>query len=103
MLAMISNKGRRSFDGKQIENFISLGRTQPVCLQCRKADVEKERRLRKLVGSSRRKGCTCGTRLQHKERCPMNPRHAGERPYPGCDKMSKEESDWLAKRRRPRE
>ncbi len=46
--------------------------------------------------------CRCGSRLVHSERCPMHPRTHGERPYLGCDVMSRDDSVWLETRKRRR-
>ena len=65
---------------------------------CKKCIHAKETRLRELMKRSKRKGCTCKSQFTHTEKCPMHISFAGERPYPGCDVMSKEDSEWLHQR-----
>ena len=69
-----------------------------VCQVCQEIHIEKETRLTKLWKQSRRQNCNCGAKMQHDDRCPMHPRSFGEKPFPACDKMSREESEWLRKR-----
>ena len=69
-----------------------------VCDGCKKHATSREQRLRKLLKKSKRAACTCKRPLAHSEKCAMHMRFAGERPYPGCDVMSREDSDWLQKR-----
>jgi hypothetical protein len=89
--------GRRMFDETELRHsgpcFQELH-----CKSCRarQAAGEKVRlsSLRGLAATSRRKKCNCGTRAAHSEKCPMHQRRAGERPYPYCDVMSREDSEW---------
>ena len=69
-------------------------------MMCKTCSAAKEQRLRELMKTSKRKRCTCVHPLAHTERCAMHISFAGERPYPGCDVMSKEDSDWLQQRRK---
>ena len=71
-----------------------------VCDGCKKHAAAREQRLRQLMKKSKRATCTCRLPLAHAEKCPMHMRFAGERPYPGCDVMSREDSDWLQKRKK---
>ena len=100
--------GHKRFDRTQFKNHNRPSRDgQLVCNFCRAAlakqeqlDARKESKLTKLLAKSKRKGCNCGARLQHQEKCPMHPRSRNERPYRGMDVLSKEESDWLEARKR---
>ncbi len=58
-------------------------------------DVAKEKALKAKLKLSRRKHCTCGSLTGHAEKCSMYPSKHGERPYPGCDVLTRDESDWL--------
>ena len=58
-------------------------------------DVAKEKLLKAKLKLSRRKHCTCGSLTGHAEKCSMYPSKHGERPYPGCDVLTRDESDWL--------
>ena len=91
-------KGHNMFDAEQLTNFKIHGRRVLVCKECKKDEPARERRLRKLLKESKRARCKCGSKLQHSERCPMFPRFLSEIPYPGCDVISREESEWLEKR-----
>lgn len=96
--------GARRFKQKELYNHKHRETTELICLQCSAADAARdaarERKLTQLMKTSKRKGCTCGSRLQHDEKCPMHMRTHGERPYPGCDVMTPEDSEWLIKRRK---
>ena len=67
-----------------------------MCKTCKKAGMQKLRHLRELLNKSKRKRCTCQRTLTHAEKCPMHVSFAGERPYPGCDVMSKADSGFFA-------
>ena len=73
-----------------------------LCRDCKKKETDREKYLQNLMMNSKRKTCTCKTPFAHSEKCPMHIRAAGERPYPGCDVMSREDSDWLQQQRRKR-
>ena len=68
----------------------------------KKNESDREKYLQNLMMNSKRKTCTCKTPFAHSEKCPMHMRKAGERPYPGCDVMSREDSDWLQQQQRKR-
>ena len=76
-----------------------------LCQACRShhgsqasADQAKESKLNSKAYKSRRKKCTCGRRLGHAEKCPMHKSNAYEKPYPWCDVMTRQESEWLEAR-----
>ena len=69
-----------------------------VCDSCSKGAAAREQRLRQLMEKSKRAACTCKTQLAHSEMCPLHMRFAGERPYPGCDVMPRDDSVWLEQR-----
>ena len=74
-----------------------------VCSQCKKVEGDRENELREKLRHSKRRKCTCNQALGHKETCPMHVSYAGERPYPGCDVMSRADSEWFHERtQRPR-
>ena len=63
---------------------------------------DRRRHLEHLMKTSRRSACTCQRPLAHADACPMHMRFFGEQPYPGCDVMTREDSDWLLSQRHPR-
>ncbi len=65
-------------------------------------DFAKEKALKAKLKLSRRKHCTCGSLTAHAEKCPMYPNKHGERPYPGCDVLTRDESDWLMRAKKPK-
>ena len=69
-----------------------------VCSQCKKLEVARENELREKLKTSRRRKCTCQQAIGHKQTCPMHVSYAGERPYPGCDVISREDSEWFHQR-----
>ena len=96
--------GCRQFVTKQLKNFKERGGVL-LCKACSShevsgasADQAKESGLRSKADKSRRKKCTCGRRLGHAEKCPMHKRNAYEKPYPWCDVMTRQESEWLEAR-----
>ena len=70
---------------------------QMMCIKCTTA---RQQRLQHLMKKSKRKKCTCNNQTTHTKKCPMHISFAGERPYPGCDVMSKADSDWLHRKRK---
>ena len=80
---------------------------QVICLQCVQTEKDRQQeekarqaRLTKLLRTSTRAACKCKRQAGHTEKCPMHPRTAGEDPYPGCDVLSREDSEWLHSRKR---
>ena len=51
-----------------------------------------------LAKRSKRKGCVCQRLTGHAEKCPMHISYFGEMPYPWCDVMTRDESEWLRDR-----
>ena len=93
--------GHVKFDASQMKNHKTRG-TKLHCHICKEEearqkarDVAKEKALKAKLKLSRRKHCTCGSLTAHAEKCPMYPSKHGERPYPGCDVLTRDESDWL--------
>ena len=72
---------------------------QITCLTCREEEDKREKQLKERMKKSRRPGCTCKHPNNHTEKCPMHIRHAGEKPFPGCDVLTRAESEWLQKRK----
>ena len=69
-----------------------------VCSQCKQVEVAREKELREKLKTSRRRKCTCQQAIGHKQTCPMHVSYAGERPYPGCDVISRADSEWFHQR-----
>ena len=65
-------------------------------------DVAKDKALKAKLKLSKRKHCTCGSLMAHAEKCPMCPSKHGERPHPGCDVLTRDESDWLMRAKKPK-
>ena len=93
--------GCRRYDKCQLEHFKQRGGVL-LCKNCRACQPSRKseeasqlRELRKKAAVSKRKGCTCGRRMGHAEKCPMHARAFGENPYPWCAVMTRKESDWL--------
>ena len=72
---------------------------QVTCVTCREEEDKREKQLKARLKKSRRPGCTCKHPNSHTEKCPMHIRYAGEKPFPGCDVMTRAESEWLHKRK----
>jgi hypothetical protein len=96
--------GCKSFDAKQLEHFKDRGGVL-TCVQCRASfkqqldnDQQEERTLRAKAKRSKRKGCVCQRLAGHAEKCPMHIYYFGEMPYPWCDVMTRDESEWLRDR-----
>ena len=79
-----------NFESADRHHHYSHGR-RATCCEC-KARVQT---LRAKFQKSARKRCTCGRSMGHKQTCPMHPRRAGEAPYPACDVLSRDDSEWL--------
>jgi len=97
--------GCRMFNTKEIYNFNQRG-GKLICRMCydsiakqKRYDTDREKQLKRISRTSKRKGCTCGSRAEHAPRCPMHITRAGERTYPWCDVMSVTDSKWLQKRK----
>ena len=88
--------GHTAFSRRELR--MKARRHSVVCIACKKIADEKEQKLRKLMKKSKRAACTCKRQLTHAEKCPMHMNYAGEQPYPGCDVMSREDSDWFQMR-----
>ena len=73
-----------------------------VCVGCKAQAATREQQLRQLMKKSKRAACTCKCPLAHAEKCPMHIRRWGERAYPGCDVMSREDSEWLQQQKKRR-
>ena len=91
--------GRQKFNATHFKSFMAGLRSFLMCETCSTREADRDRQLRNLMKKSTRAGCKCGSKLQHCEKCPMHPRTSGERPYPYCDVMSRDDSEWILKRR----
>ena len=78
------------FDTKDRHSYFERGH-RVICCDCK----TRLQRLRTEFQKSARRKCTCGRPMGHKENCPMHPRRAGETPYPACDVLTRDESEWL--------
>ena len=95
--------GRKAYASQDWARMKQETKKRLVCEDCKKVEVKREQHLRELMRTSKRKKCTCHLPLGHAEKCPMHISYSGERPYPGCDVMSRSDSDWLQQRtQRPR-
>ena len=90
--------GHKRFPLDSLRNFKRNASWELLCHTCHEAAKTKLERLKKLMTQSRRAACKCKRFEGHAESCPMHPRLAGERPYPGCDVMSREDAEWLQAR-----
>ena len=75
--------GCKKFDQVMLHNFRYRERSKLVCLSCSSEALNKEKRIQKQFRHSK-VFCTCFCPI-HAERCPLAPRYAGERRWPGCD------------------
>ena len=92
---------RRKFTDSDIYRyFYSEGAKHITCLACKERQHARQQRLQKLMNKSKRKACTCKHPHAHTRKCPLHVRRAGDRPYPGCDVMSRADSDWLLEQRK---
>ena len=80
--------------------FSPVGAKHITCRVCKEQQQERRLRLHKLMKTSRRKACTCKHPQAHTRTCPLRIRFDGDRPYPGCDVMSRADSEWLLEQRR---
>ena len=85
---------RHSFTKNDIYGHFGSAK-QVTCLVCKENEYARLQRLRQLMNTSHRAACTCKHPLSHTKKCPMHVRFAGDVPYPGCDVMSRAESDWF--------
>ena len=69
------------------------------CTTCTAQLTAREKELKLRMQQSKRRRCVCKHPLSHTEKCPMHMRYAGERPYPGCDVMTRDESNFLLYRK----
>ena len=77
----------------------SIGDKHITCLVCKEQQHVRRQRLQNLMKKSRRKDCTCKHPQAHTQTCPLRIKFDGDTPYPGCDVMSRADSDWLLERR----
>ena len=82
--------------------FYFAGAKHITCQVCKEQLHARQQRLQELMNKSKRKACTCKHPHAHTRRCPRHVRFAGARPYPGCDVMSRADSDWLLEHRKKR-
>ena len=80
--------------------FYFAGAKYITCLFCKEQQDTRQRRLQILMETSKRAACTCKHPHAHTRNCPLHARYAGESPYPGCDVMSRADSDWLREQRK---
>ena len=79
---------RGNFADSDIYRYFSpVGAKHITCLVC-------------IMKTSRRKACTCKHPQAHAQTCPLRIRFDGDRPYPGCDVMSRADSDRLLGQRK---
>ena len=80
--------------------FYFAGAKHITCLFCKAQQDARQRGLQNLMETSKRAACTCKHPHAHTRSCPLHARYAGESPYPGCDVMSRADSDWLRGQRK---
>ena len=80
--------------------FYFAGAKHITCLVCKEQQHARQQRLQNLMKKSKRAACRCKHPHAHTRNCPLHARYAGERPYPGCDVMSRADSDWLREQRK---
>ena len=90
---------RGNFTEGDIYNYFANA-THITCLVCREHQEARRQRLQELMEQSKRKACTCKRPHAHSRGCPLRVKCAGDRPYPGCDVMSRADSDWLLEHRK---
>ena len=91
--------GHARYAPDALRKFKQDRRFRLLCLACVDAERLREAKLRKLMRTSKRAACKCNRVSNHTEKCPMHPRTFGERPYPGCDVMTREDYEWLQARK----
>ena len=80
--------------------FYFAGTTHITCLVCKEQQHARRQRLQNLMEKSDRAACRCKHPHAHTRKCPLHARYEGERPYPGCDVMSRADSDWFIEQRK---
>ena len=90
---------RGNFTDGDIYKYFA-GTKHIACLVCREHQDARRQQLQKLMKKSKRKACTCRHPHAHTRTCPLHVKFAGDRPYPGCDVMSREDSDWFREQRK---
>ena len=90
---------RGSFTNSDIYRYFA-GAKHITCLVCKDQQHERRQRLQNLMKKSKRSACMCKHPHAHTRTCPLHAEYAGERPYPGCDVMSRKDSDWLMEQRK---
>ena len=90
---------RGNFTNGDIYKYFA-GTKHVTCLLCREHQQHRLRQLQKLMKTSKRKACTCRHPQQHTKSCPLSGRFTGEKPYPGCDVMSRADSEWFLEQRK---
>ena len=80
--------------------FNSFGAKHITCLVCKKEQQVRQQQLQNIMKRSRRQACTCKHPQAHTQTCPMRIKFDGDRSYPGCDVMSRADSDWLMEQRK---
>ena len=92
---------RENFTDPDIyRHFNSFGAKHITCLVCKKEQHMRQQRLQNLMKKSRRQACTCRHPQAHTQTCPLRIKFDGDRSYPGCDVMSRADSDWLMEQRK---
>ena len=92
---------RRNFTERDIYTYFA-GTKHITCLVCREQQHARRQRLQRLMQKSKRAACTCKHPKAHTRKCPMHVSYAGDRPYPGCDVMTRADSDWFMEQRKKR-
>ena len=80
--------------------FYSTGIKHITCLVCKEQQHARQQRLQNLMEKSSRAACWCKHPRAHTRKFPLHARYDGEIPYPGCDVMSRADSDWLMEQRK---
>ena len=92
---------RRNFTDADIYRYFYFAGTKHItCLVCKEQQHARRQRLQNLMEKSDRAACWCKHPHAHTRKCPLHARYEGERPYPGCDVMSRADSDWLIEQRK---
>ena len=91
-------KKSKQFDAGHLKNFRFHNRKTLLCSRCKKEETQQTKLLHNRIKTSKRKKCTCGSKGQHAEKCPMHFEKIGERSFPYCDVLTRLGYDWLAAR-----
>ena len=92
---------RRNFTDADIYRYFYFAGTKHItCLVCKEQQHARQERLQNLMEKSDRAACWCKHPHAHTRKCPLHARYEGERPYPGCDVMSRADSDWFIEQRK---